>query len=151
MQTITLVPYYLALAHGNVRLTLQSGISSVVLITPLLIYLIMKYGVVGAGVSWLIMNLCTLPPYMYFLHRRFLPGELTQWCLRDVGLPMIAALPIILLSRWLIPLPSSRIMILGLIALVWVASTAVAASTIPELRSELIEKTKSMIGVYCGT
>lgn len=151
MQAITLVPYYLALANGNVRLNLQIGISSVVIITPLLIYLIMKYGVVGAGVSWLIMNICTLPPYMYFLHRRFLPGELKQWCLRDVGLPMIAAMPIILLSRWLIPLPSSRIMIFVLITLVWVASAAVAAFTIPELRGEFIKRTRSMLGAYCGT
>jgi O-antigen/teichoic acid export membrane protein len=151
IQAIMAVPYYLALANGNIRLNLQMGIISVVLITPLLIYLIMKYGVVGAGFSWLAMNLFTLPPYMYFLHRRFLPGELSNWCLRDVGLPLIAALPIILLSRWLIPLPSSRIMIFVLIALVWVASAAVAAFTISELRSAFIKKTKSIVGVCCGT
>jgi O-antigen/teichoic acid export membrane protein len=151
MQMMTFIPYYLALAYGNVRLNLQIGIISVVLITPLLIYLIMKYGVVGAGVSWLIMNLCTLPPYMYFLHRRFLPGELTHWCLRDVGLPMIAALLIILPCRWFLPLPSSRIMILCLIALVWGTSFAAAALTIPELHSKFIKKGRKILGLSYGT
>lgn len=147
MQMITLVPYHLALAHGNVRLILQVQVSSVVLITPLLFYLIMKYGVVGAGVSWLIMNLCIVPPYMYCLHRRFLPGEFSKWCLRDVGLPMIVALPIILLSRWLIPLPSSRIMIISLIALVCCVSTAASAFTNSEFRSEFIKGAKRTVGV----
>jgi len=150
MQMVTLVPYYLALANGNVRLNLQIGIISVVLITPLLIYLIMKYGIVGAGVSWLVMNLFTLPPYMYFLHRRFLPGEFMQWCLRDVGLPIIFALPVILLSRWLLPIPSSRLMIFVLIALVWIASTAVAALTVSELRNEFVKKSKYLVGVCSG-
>lgn len=151
LQTITLMPYYLALAHGNVRFTLQIGISMVVLITPLLIYLIMKYGVVGAGMSWLIMNICTVPPYMYLLHRRLLPGEFSKWCLRDVGLPLLVALPIILLSRWLIPVPSSRIMIIGLITLICGVSTAAAVCTVPELRSEFIQKGKRILGVSYGT
>jgi O-antigen/teichoic acid export membrane protein len=151
MQAITVVPYYLALAHGQTKLILQVQIVSVVLITPLLIFLIMKFGVVGGGISWLVMNLCTLPPYMYFLHRRFLPGELSKWCLRDVGIPLLAALPIILLSRWLLPLPSSRLMIIVLIALVWGVSAIAAAFTIPELRREFIKKTRALLGVYYGT
>jgi len=140
LQAIGIMPYYLALANGNVRMNLQIGIISVILITPLLIYLISQYGVVGAGMSWLITNLCTVIPIVYFIYRRFLPGEFAKWCLRDVGLPMIVVLPIILLSRWLIPIPSSRIMILGQIALVWVVSAVVVALTISELRNEFINK-----------
>jgi len=151
MQAITVVPYYLALAHGHIKLNLQIGIASVILITPLLIFLIMKFGVVGGGISWLVMNLCTLPPYMYFLHRRFLPGELPKWCLRDVGLPLLAALPIILLSRWLLPLTSTRMMIVVLIALVWGVSAVAAAFTIPDLRREFIKKTKNIFRVDYGT
>jgi len=150
MQAIMVMPYYLALAHGQTRLNLQIGIVSVILITPLLIFLIIKYGVVGGGISWVVMNLCTLPPYIYFLHRRFLPGELAKWCLRDVGLPLLATLPIILLGRWFLPVPSSRLHIMILIALVWGVSAAASAYTIPELRSEFIKKIKNMVGVYCG-
>lgn len=150
MQAITIVPYYLALAYGNVKLNLQIGIIAVLLITPLLIILILKYGAVGGGLSWLIMNLCTLPPYMYILHRRFLSGELAKWCLRDVGRPLFAALPVILMSRLLLPSPSSRIMIFGEIGLVWSLSTAAAALSNPDLRSELIKKTRKLFGVSYG-
>jgi O-antigen/teichoic acid export membrane protein len=147
MQAITVVPYYLALAYGNVKLNLQIGIISVLIITPLLIILILKYGMVGGGLSWLVVNLCTLPPYMYFLHRRFLSGELAKWCLCDVGRPLLAALLVILMSRLLLPLPSSRMMIFGLFGLVWSMSTAAAALTIPELRDIIIQKTRRLIGM----
>ncbi len=150
MQAITVVPYYLALAHGNIRLNLYVQIASVALITPLLILLIMTFGVVGGGISWLVMNLCTLPPYMYFLHRRFLPGELRRWSLYDVGRPLLAALICVLLSRWILPLPSSRMMIFGLIGLVWSISTIASAFTIGELRNEVIQKTGKLLGVSYG-
>jgi O-antigen/teichoic acid export membrane protein len=150
IQAILIIPYYLALAHGNTKLNLWLGLVSVILITPLLIFLIMKYGIIGGGISWLFMNLCTLPPYMYFLHRRFLPGELRTWVLRDVGFPLLASLPVILLSRWLLPVPSSRLMIFGLIALVCGLSTAAAALAIPDLRKEGGKKIKKIFRMSYG-
>ena len=150
MQAILVVPFYLALAHGNVSLNLKIGIASIVLITPALIFLIIKYGIVGAGFSWLVMNLCTLPPYVYFLHRRFLPGELQKWVLRDVLRPLLAALPTILLARLFLPVPSSRLLTLGQIGLVWGMSALAAACTIPELRIDFIEKTETLFGVSHG-
>jgi O-antigen/teichoic acid export membrane protein len=147
MQAITVVPYYLALANGNIKLNLQIGVASVILITPLLIFLIMKYGFLGAGFSWLIMNLCTLPFYMYFLHRRFLPDELSKWCLRDVGLPLLAALPCVLLGYWLKPLLSSRIITFGVIGLVWSISAAAAAFVTPGVRGEILIQVRRMINV----
>ena len=150
MQAIMVVPYYLTLAHGNIRLNLQIGISSVVLVIPLLIYLITKYGIVGAGISWLVMNLCTLPPYMYFLHRRFLPGELRRWYLWSVGLPILTALPVVMLGRWLLPSSSSRLLTFGLIGLVWSVSAVAAVFINPEFRNELLNKTKKLLGVSYG-
>jgi len=135
MQALTLAPYYLALAHGNVRLNLQIGIASVALITPLLIYLITRYAVVGAGLSWLIMNLCTLPPYMYLLHRRFLSGGLRTWVVSAVLRPLLAAFPIVLLARLFLPVPPSRLPTLGLIGLVWVLSAGAGAFSSPEFRA----------------
>jgi len=137
IQAVTVMPYYLALAHGNIRLNLQINLASVVLITPLLIYLIMHYGIVGAGTSWLVMSICMLPPYMFFLHRRFLPGELRRWCLRDVGCPLLVALPCVLLGRWLLPHTSSRLLTFCQIGLVWGAAAAALVLASSELRQEL--------------
>lgn len=150
IQAISVVPFYLALAYGYVKLNLQLGIVSVCLIIPLLIFLITKYGVIGGGVSWLVMNVCTLPPYIFLLHRRFLPHELRTWILHDIGRPLCAALPIIMLSRWLISPPSSRILILGIIGLAWSVSTVAAAFSVPDLRGKIMDKTKRLIEVSQG-
>jgi O-antigen/teichoic acid export membrane protein len=141
VQAISIMPYNLALAHGNVSLNLRFLIVSVILITPLSIFLIARYGIIGGGISWLVMNLCILPPYMVILHRRFLPGELKTWILRDVGQPLLAAFPVILLSRWLLPLPSSRLIILATISLVGGLSALSAACIVPGFRKEIAVRT----------
>lgn len=150
LQAITVVPYYLALAYGNIRLNLQIGIASIVLITPLLIYLVMKYGIVGAGFSWLIMNLCTLPPYMYFLHRRFLPGEHHRWVLRSVVRPLLAALPCVLLGYWLLPHSTSRLMTFCKIGLVWIVASVATVLVSSELRQEFRYQAIKLLGVFNG-
>ena len=137
MQAITIIPYYLALAHGNVKLNLQVGIASIVLIMPMLIFLTMQYGIEGAGMSWLIMNICTLPPYMYALHRRFMPGALRRWYLLSVGRPLLVSLPCTLLGYWLMPRSSSRLLTFCSIGLVWGVSMIATAATVSEVRSIL--------------
>ena len=151
IQAILSVPYYLSLAHGHPGLNLRLGIISVVMITPLLILLIMRYGVVGGGVSWLVTNLCTLPSYMYFLHRHFLRGELRRWCWQDTGLPLLAALPCALLGRWLLPSPSSRIMTFGVITLVWSVTTVAAGLASAEVRWELRRELSRAVGRLSAT
>ena len=144
MRAITILPYNLAMAHGQTKLILQIQVLSIVIITPLSIFLINRYGILGGGIALLIMTLCTFPLYMYYLHCHFLPGELRMWLLRDIGRPFVASLPIILLGRWLLPTTSSRMMTFCLIGLVWCVSTAAAALVTPELRSEFIKRTKKL-------
>ncbi len=146
MQAITVVPYYLALAHGNIKLNLWIGTASVLIITPLLILLIKRFGVVGGGISWLILTLCTLPPYMYFLHRRFLPGESLSWILHDIGRPLLASLPAIILASHLWPHSSTRVIVFAQIGLVWGVSLVSAVMAMPEFRGELILRARKLLG-----
>jgi O-antigen/teichoic acid export membrane protein len=150
IQAITIIPYYLALAHGNVKLNLQIGVVSIILITPLLIILIVQYGIAGAGLSWLIMNLVTFPIYMYLLHRRLLSGELRQWILRSVVRPLLIALPCVLLGRWLVPPTDSRLLVFCFIGLVYSLSVTVTALGVPELRHVITKNTNRLIGVAHG-
>lgn len=143
LQAITVVPYYLALAHGNVQLNVKIGLVSIVISIPLLLLLLTKYGLVGAGLSWLIINLCTVPPYMYFLHRRFLPGELRRWWVRSVVRPMLVALPCVLLGHWAMPHTSTRLFSvcsIGLVGGVAGAATALSSFVIREELAGLISR-----------
>jgi O-antigen/teichoic acid export membrane protein len=144
LNALTVVPYYLALAHGQTKIILQVQLLSIVIITSLCIVLINKYGILGGGISSLAMNLIIFPLYMFLLHRRLLPGGLKNWLLRDLARSLFASLPLILLSRWLLPSASSRMTAFVLIGLVWCASAAAAAFAMPELRSEFFRRTAKL-------
>ena len=147
MQAITVVPCYLALAHGDVRVNLQIGVASVLLIIPLLIVLLSHFGVLGAGIAWLVMNVCTLPPYMYLLHRRFLPGGLRRWCWHGAISPLLAAMPCVLLGRWLIPHLDSRVATLVAIAGVGCVAMVSAALVSATMRRELQSQLHRRLGI----
>lgn len=137
LQALTVVPYYLALAHGNIRLNLQIGVGSVVLVTPMMIYLVTHHGLAGAGLSWLIMNLCTLPPYMYFLHRNFLPGQLGRWLWRSLTLPVLACVPCLALGYYYIATVDGRWLRLLLIAVTTLLAIGCSALAAREIRYRL--------------
>ena len=134
LQALTVVPYYLALAHGNIRLNLQVGMVSVVVVTPMMIYLVLHHGLAGAGLSWLIMNLCTMPPYMYFLHRNFLPGQFGRWFRESLALPVLASLPCLMLGYWCLSTIDGRWLRLLLIAVTAVLSIGCSALCAPDIR-----------------
>lgn len=150
LQAITVVPFYLALAFGNVRLNLQIGVVSIILITPLLYYLIKNYGIEGAGFSWLFMNILTIPPYMYLLHRRFIPDEFRRWCLSSVGRPVLAVMPCLLLGYMLVPHESSRVLTLCFIFLVWCVATASSILISSELRQWSFEMFNKLLVFSSG-
>jgi O-antigen/teichoic acid export membrane protein len=145
MQAITVIPFYLALAYGQTRLIVRIQLGGVLVIIPLLIILVSRVGLLGAGVAWLAMNVCTLFPYMYLLHRRFLHGELKTWVRRDVGRPLAASLVVALAGRWLLPLPTARVAMVAVIGLVWVVSATAAALSVPEWRWMLVRQARQRI------
>jgi O-antigen/teichoic acid export membrane protein len=147
LQAITVVPFNLALAHGNTKPSLLIGIASIILITPLLFYLIRQYGVVGAGISWLVMNICTLPLNMYFLHRRTLVVGLRRYCLWGVGRPLLVALPCVLLGHWFLPHTSSKLLLCSQLALVWGVAVTASAITIPGLLFSILKNTRKIFGM----
>ena len=134
IQVIMLIPSYVPLVFGNVRINLLLGITSVVIVSPLLFLLIGRYGIAGAATAWVIMNLSVVLPYTYTVHRRFLRGEFARWLGKDVGMPSLGAIVASISCRWLIPVPSSRFLVFGLIGLVWSISGIAAVCLNSELR-----------------
>lgn len=138
MQAITLIPFHIALAHGNVKLNIKIGIFSVLLVIPLLNYLVLEFGLIGAGWSWMVMNIVTLPPYMYLLHRRFLPGQLKDWAVQSVIFPILAAFPCVVLGKIWMPQTESRMIIFLSIGLTWFMAVAVSVLLSSDLRQRLL-------------
>lgn len=139
LQAITILPYFTLLAFGKIRLNIGLSLFSIITVTPILLILTGKFGLTGAGLSWLIMNLLTLPPYMFYMHRITLTDELNPWLLKDVLLPTIAALPVVLLSRIFLPIPTGRIATFVYLGFLWALSSACIVLTSPKSRARLVD------------
>jgi O-antigen/teichoic acid export membrane protein len=123
LQAITLVPFNYALSNGNTKLIIQVQIFSIIIMTPLLYLLLKNFGLVGGGISWLLMNVLSLPPYMYYFHKKYLPGELKNWIIYDIGQPLLISFPVVCIGYYYYPNSSSVLLTFIYIGLIWVLSS----------------------------
>ena len=103
------MPRAFTIAHGWVKLTFYQSLILSVLFIPLMVVLSIEYAGVGAALAWAILNFGQLIVLPVFIHRKILIGELKQWYLFDVGIPLIASLGILAISRWVMPLELSKL------------------------------------------
>ena len=139
LQSITVIPYNYALAFGNVKFSQKIGVYSIVLITPLLIFLTMRYGIIGAAISWLVLNMISFPINVYFLHKQKLLVNEKMWrhCMSGVMRPLLICVSCALLFKFLFSETSSRIIIVIELGIVWIVSSVLVVVILPGFRSAL--------------
>lgn len=96
---IQVIPFRLALSAAWTRLPIYLGGCSIIVIVPLYIFLIQKYGVTGAGISWIVLNCGSGLFFVFFLHRRLLRGHAPRWLLRDMVPSLVLSLTIVTFGR----------------------------------------------------
>jgi O-antigen/teichoic acid export membrane protein len=133
------LPYALQLAHGWIQLTFTANVIATVVLVPLTIILATRYGAIGAAAVWVILNIGYVLFAIPTLHRRLLKGEQWRWYITDVGRPLAAALPVVVLGRWLYPVETTQAMTLLYLASVSAATLAVTALATPQSQ-ELLKR-----------
>lgn len=94
LQVATVPAYFVSLAMGRVDLNLRCGVYSLLGFTLLLSVLIRTFGVVGAGYSWLIVQIFAAPWYIWQIH--LASTELSLWrTYRSMAKAVIGCLPIV--------------------------------------------------------
>lgn len=119
------IPFRLALAAAWTRLTIYLGSCAIIIIVPLLIFLIQRYGMVGAGISWIALNCAVVLVFIFLLHRRLLKGHAARWFLCDMAPSFLIALLFAILGRSYVTPEMSMVRILVSIGLILVASCSV--------------------------
>lgn len=120
------LPYALQLAHAWTKLTFYTNIIACIVLVPMIYFLCIRYGVVGAASAWVILNTSYVLICIQIMHSRLLKGEQWRWYLKDVGVPWLAALIIVIFWRLLIPSEMSKIAML--IYLLGVSTTSLIAT-----------------------
>lgn len=92
-------PYYLMMAAGWTSMMLKVNIVTVVWFVPALLWLVHRYGAMGAAASWLAVNAVYLVVTISLMHRRLLPAEKWRWYLEDLAMPLASSAACGLLVR----------------------------------------------------
>ncbi len=89
-------PYYLQYALGKLKLHIIGSLLFILILLPVLWYATEKYGMVGAGYAWLIVNLIYFVIWTAVVHMAYAPGLHFKWLINDIAkllvLPVSTAL-----------------------------------------------------------
>jgi len=129
------LPYALQLASGWTQLSLIFNTVSTLLLAPLIYFMSVKYGGVGAAIVWVISNALYVLVGLYLMHRRLLRGELLRWYRLDIGQPLLAAVAVAGVWKWLMPFSETVWSSLPNLILVSAATFAAAIVAAPEIRT----------------
>jgi O-antigen/teichoic acid export membrane protein len=91
VQTMAIVPTYMQLAYGWTSLSVLAGVVALCLMIPAMLWVIPRYGTLGAAWSWIALMSVYTSIAVILMHRRILRGEGVRWFLADVLGPASAA------------------------------------------------------------
>lgn len=132
------VPGVLQLAYGWTRLGLVVSAVAVVVFVPSFVWIAGLYGGIGAAGLWIALNGLGLMVAVPIMHTRLLKGELRRWCLRDLGLPAVVAIAVVLAGRKLMPLSMSNIGLLVYFAAIYSVALGATLLAAPLIRREAV-------------
>jgi O-antigen/teichoic acid export membrane protein len=134
------LPYAMQLAYGWTKLGLYLNLGAVIALVPLVFFMAMLFGAVGAAIVWIILNSAYIIIGIQIMHRKLLQDEKWRWYGVDVGLPLTAALVVVVAGRWLIVnLPTQWPMLCGILGITAVA-LILSAMSAPYVRTWLFQQ-----------
>ncbi|MYM82945.1 oligosaccharide flippase family protein [Duganella sp. FT50W] len=141
---IAVFPYYLQFAKGNLKLHLVGNLVFAVGLVPLILFLVDKYGALGAGYAWMARNALYFAVWIPLVHLKFAPGLNKPWLLSDI-LPIYIVVTLVVVgTRYLLALPDQRLLTAGAIGLVGALAVAAGVVVTPSARSILTDKLRLM-------
>ena len=130
-------PYFLQVAHGELRLHLIGNVLFVLLFVPLLLLAVTRFGMIGAGYAWIIANLLPFVAWLPIVHHRYFKGQHRDWLLKDIAaivvLPLACAALLLQTLQW----PSSQSGLAVELLVVYAGLTVLAAGSASAVRNWL--------------
>ncbi len=128
------LPFTLQLAYGWTKLSFLKNVIAVIVLVPLLILLISRYGAIGAAFVWIILNAGYFIVEIPIMHHRLLKPEMWRWYFQDVGMPLLMILSFVFCSRFFMPHFASTFATLIWILLTGFLTLIFATLTVPFTR-----------------
>ena len=130
-------PYFLQVAHGELRLHMIGNVLFLLLFVPLLLLAVTRFGVVGAGYAWIAANLLPFVAWLPIVHHRYFKGQHLDWLVKDIAaivvLPSACAALLLQTMQW----PSSQSGLAVELLVVYAGLTVLAAGSASAVRNWL--------------
>jgi O-antigen/teichoic acid export membrane protein len=146
LNCMVLVPYQMMLAHGWTSLTMGFAIVAVAVVVPAILWVVPKYGPIGAAWIWVILNSGHLIVTIPLMHRRLLPGDKWRWYREDVAVPLIGAATVAFACRWIMPRDLGKIGEFSVLLTTSVCVLTASALTAPMVRDQIVRHLPGRIG-----
>jgi O-antigen/teichoic acid export membrane protein len=130
---LLMMPYLSQVAYGWTSLTFRWNIVAVTMQVLLLVYMTPRYGALGAAWVWLALNAAGFAFVAAVMFRRIFASERRAWLLTDIVRPLLAALCVAAVAKWLVPDAMSlyvRIAFLAAVSGIVLIAAAAASPTI---------------------
>lgn len=132
-------PYHAQLAYRWTGLMVRINFVAVLVLVPLLLWVVPRYGTIGAAWIWVALNASYVLVAVQLMHRRILRGEQLRWYVQDVGVPLACAAAAAAALRWaLTPLGHGIAGQIAILAIASAATLAVAAVAAPLVREQAV-------------
>ncbi len=86
------VPYFYLLSRGITKFTFYQNIIIALVSVPLIVILTNKYGILGAGVVWLFVNMCYILFSIPLIHCLYIYGGIKKWVIESILVPTFYSL-----------------------------------------------------------
>lgn len=135
------VPYALQLAHGWTTLSFWGNVICVILIVPLTYFLATRFGLIGAALTWPILNSLYVLLGAPLMYRRLLPAEMRHWFAYSVAIPIGAAALVMAVAKVVLqelPIDPSRPLTVLFVSCAFVVCLFLSAFLAPSVRNILV-------------
>ena len=144
LNALMYMPYSLQLAHGWTSIGLFITIFLIFTLVPVIYFMTMRYGPVGAAGAWVILNSIYMLIGVPLTHRRLLKGEAWLWLRRDLLPPLLTVLVVVSMGRWIVKSPMPPVASFITVAGILFCALSAAALAAPEINLWLRTKLKAM-------
>ncbi len=141
------IPYQTQLAYGWTGLTVRINFVSVLIIVPLILWVVPRYGAEGAAWVWVGLNSGYVFVGVHFMFRRILTTEKWHWYMKDIIKPLLAAGLVVILLRKIIPSSTEvfeQLVVLVIASILTLCASGLAAD---QVRLKALEFVKTNISL----
>jgi O-antigen/teichoic acid export membrane protein len=131
------VPYMLQLAYGWTGFAVRVNIVAVIFVIPAILWVVPRYGVMGAAWIWLLLNVSYVFVGLHFMFQKLIPKEKWRWFKESIAKPFIVAVTVAFGLAFFIPVTDNSLVLLLNILVASICVELAVVLVLPSVRQRI--------------